>query len=188
MSDSPEISYVVDARDRLVSVSPGWMDFASRNGGGELTPEKVKGRELWDFVHDEVTRRLYREVLARVRGGTKTSLVLRCDGPEERRLIELIITRQPGEHVEFKTVQLASKSRPAQRLLESSTPRTAERLMVCSWCDRVSTGPGRWMEVEEAMEQLHLDDQEELPGIEPATCPVCHAKVIHALEASACAR
>lgn len=184
MRNPTEITYVVNARDQLVSVGEGWLEFAEDNGGDGLTPESVKGRELWDFIHDEATRQLYREVLARVRKGRQASLMLRCDGPCERRLIELVVTPKPQGNVEFKTMQLAAKRRSPQRLLDRSAPRSADRLQICGWCDRVNTGVDLWMEIEEAVKELGLADRKELPELEPATCPVCHEKVLFALEAS----
>lgn len=187
MRKAQEISYLVNDHDRVVSVSPGWVEFARSNDGEELTPESVTGRELWDFIHDEVTRELYREVLACVRSGRPASLVLRCDGPAERRLIELRVDRRPGDHVEFRTVRLAAKRRPPQRLLDRRVPRSAARVQVCGWCDRVNTGVGGWKEVEAAAEEMGLNRSATVPGIEPCTCPVCREKVLHALGKSSAA-
>jgi hypothetical protein len=181
MTDFREITYVVDAQDRLVAVSPEWSDFAVHNDGAELSPEQVKGRSLWEFIADETTQELYRAVLARVRTGPPADLVLRCDAPERRRLIEMEVTPQPEGQVAFKTVLLAAKDRPEQRLLNRTTPRTQQHVMVCSWCDRVSVGRDEWLEVEPAMERLGLDGAEELPRVEPVVCAQCYAKVMEIL-------
>lgn len=181
MSGTSDISYVVNARDRVVSVSPGWLEFARNNDGANLTQESVTGHKLWDFIRDETTRRLYRDVLSCVRSGRTASLVLRCDGPSERRLIELRVDRRPGNHVEFKTVQLAAKRRPAQRLLDRHVPRSRETVQICGWCDRVRTAAGEWKEVEAAVLEMRLARQARMPCLEPCTCPSCREKVLHAL-------
>jgi hypothetical protein len=178
MQDFTEISYLIDAQDRLVKVSSQWLEFALRNHGEGLKPDQVEGRSLWDFITDEPTRELYKAILAHVRSGSPTDLVLRCDAPERRRLIEMIVTRTPEGNVEFRTALLASKPRPSQRLLAKDTPRTARHVLVCSWCDKVNVDVEKWFEVEAAMEYLHLTDEPELPMIEPVVCPECYAKVL----------
>ena len=177
MQEFTEISYLIDADDRFVSVSPQWAPFAHANDGDELAPEAVTGRSLWDFIADDATRELYAEILAHVRSGATTELVLRCDAPERRRLIEMIVTRRADGNVEFKTVLLAATERPVQRLLAKSTPRTGQHLMLCGWCDRVHVGGEEWLEVEEAMDRLQLADEPELPQVDPVVCPSCFAKV-----------
>lgn len=177
MPDFTEIFYLIDSQDRLVTVSPQWLEFALNNHGEGLTPEHVAGRSLWDFISDDATRELYKAVLAHVRSGARTELVLRCDAPERRRLIEMNVLLLPDGNVEFKTVLLASKPRPAQRLLDKDTPRTAQHVMVCSWCDQVNTGVDQWGDVEVAMELLHLTRDAELPMVDPVVCPKCYARV-----------
>lgn len=185
MKDFTEISYVIDADDRLVSVSDEWSAFALHNHGEDLSPERITGHFLWNFISDEPTRELYQALLARVRSGTETELILRCDSPERRRLIELIVTRLPGGAVRFRSILLATKLRSSQRLLDKSTPRTARRVMVCSWCDKVNVDVEKWFEVEEAMEHLNLTGEAELPMIEPVTCPRCYSRVSEIIGASA---
>lgn len=181
--DFTEITYVIDAQDRLVSVSAEWLEFAIRNGGENLEPSQVLGRVLWDFICDDPTREIYETVLDHVRAGVETDLILRCDAPECRRLIEMIVSRRANGDVEFKTVLLASKLRSPQRLLAKSTPRTAQHVMLCTWCDQVNVDVDKWFEVEAAMDYLRLTDEPELPMIEPVICPSCYAKVTEILGA-----
>lgn len=182
--DFAEIVYVVDANDRVVSVSSEWEDFGTRNGGCNLEPGKVTGRPMWEFIADDETRKLYRRVLAHVRSGMSADLVLRCDGPARRRLVEMIVSRRPDGQVEFRTILLSAKSRPAQRLFDHRVPRTDGRLPVCSWCDRVKTDQEVWLEVEEAMDAMRLTAAPALPGLEPSVCPVCSATVDFILKTS----
>ena len=70
MHDSTEISYLIDAQDRLLAVSPEWLEFALKNQGDGLTPDHVQGRSLWAFIADGPTRELYQAVLTRVRAGS----------------------------------------------------------------------------------------------------------------------
>jgi len=181
MRDFTEISYVIDAKERIVSVSPEWMPFATQNDGPELAPENAKGRSLWDFIEDEPTRELYRHVLERVRSGRAAELILRCDAPDRRRLIEMTVSSQPGGNIEFKTRLLGAKDRPRQPLIAKSTPRSGDRVEVCGWCNRVHAGAETWLEVEEASQRLHLADAPLLPGVKHVVCPECFAKVTEIL-------
>ncbi len=182
MQDFTEIFYVIDPVDRLVRVSEEWTSFALANAGEDLAPESIVSHSLWEFITDEATRELYEAILARVRSGGETDLILRCDGPDRRRLIEMTVTRLPDENIQFKTTLLGAKTRPAQRLFDRSTPRTTATIMVCSWCDRVHVREDdEWLEVETAMERLHLTDEAELPQIAPMVCPSCFAKVLESL-------
>jgi hypothetical protein len=182
--DFSEIVYVVDAEDRVVSVSSEWEEFGTRNGGSDLRPEQITGRPVWEFIADEETRKLYRRVLAHVRAGMPADMVLRCDGPARRRLVEMIVSRRPNGQVEFRTILLSAKSRPAQRLFDHQVPRTEHRLPVCSWCDRVKTDQEEWLEVEEVMDAMQLTTAPALPGLAPAVCPVCAATVDFVLKTS----
>lgn len=184
MPEFTEISYIVDEQDRLLAVSPEWMPFALKNDAAELAPEQVAGRSLWSFIDDESTRELYEAVLAHVRSGPETDLFLRCDAPERRRLIEMIVTRRPDGNVEFRTRLIGSKDRSEQRLLARSTPRTAQHLLLCSWCDRINVDGDEWLEVEEATERLELTDEPELPRLDPVVCPACFAMVTEILAQS----
>ncbi len=183
-ADFTEISYLIDEEDRLVWAGAEWEEFANRNGGANLAPEKIVGRLLWEFVSDETTRELYRKVLEHARQGATTNMFLRCDGPAQRRLIEMIISRRPGGKVEFTTALLSTKARPEQRFFDSSTPRTADSLCVCSWCNQVRIPRGTWHEVEVAMECMQLTHETALPQLEAAVCPVCAAAVDYALKTS----
>jgi len=184
MPDFTEICYVVDPHDTLVDVSPQWTEFALSNDGPEILPDQVVGRSLWDFIADDPTRDLYEAILDHVRSGDSTDLVLRCDGPERRRLIEMIVNRLPDGNVEFRTMLLSSKLRATQPLFARSTPRDGRQVMVCSWCDHVHIGADQWVEVEPAMEALELTGARELPRVEPVVCPECYAKVTEILARS----
>jgi hypothetical protein len=181
MKTSSEISYLVDAEDRIVSVDGEWSRFAAENDGAELQPDKVVGRPLWDFIADEATQELYQHVLERVRSGQPTELILRCDAPDRRRLIEMRVTLQREGTVAFNVHQLCERSRQWQPLLAKSTPRTTKRVLTCSWCNRVHAGTEEWLEVEDAINRLELTGEAELPWLEFVICPDCFAKVTEIL-------
>ena len=50
------IEYVLDNRDRIISVGEAWNHFAAQNGGKNVSSKDVIGRPLWDFVAGDATR------------------------------------------------------------------------------------------------------------------------------------
>ena len=181
MTSPLEISYIIDAEDRIISVDGEWSRFAAENDGAELLPDKVVGRQLWDFIADEPTQELYRNVLERVRSGKPTELILRCDAPDRRRLIEMCVARRVDGTVAFNVHQLCERSRRWQPLLAKSTPRNTAHVLTCSWCNRVHAGTEEWLEVEEAVDRLELTGEAEFPRMEYVICPDCFAKVTEIL-------
>lgn len=181
MSDSSTITYVIDAEGMLISVCSNWEQFAEGNGGRGLKKEEILGRSLWSFIDDQPTRQLYQDILTHVRSGAATELILRCDAPDERRLLQVTLTPLSEGKVEFRARVISRKSRPVQRLLDRSTPRTSSRLMFCSWCDRFHLKSDRWVEVEDAVAKLGLEDAPELPRIKPVVCPACYTKIVDIL-------
>jgi hypothetical protein len=176
MSAFSEISYAIDGRDRFVCVGGDWASFAEENEGQELASTEMGGRSLWDFIVDESTRKLYADLLAKVRAGLSAELEMRCDAPECRRRLGLRVSLLPSGDVEFKSVLRALEERPPQRFLATSTPRTDETLAMCSWCSRIPVGADRWLEVEDAMDCLQLRDEPALPRLESIVCPTCQAR------------
>jgi hypothetical protein len=151
------------------------------NDGPALISEKVVGQSLWQFIEDEPTREIYRQVLDRVRSGAAAEFTLRCDAPDRRRLIEMTVSGRPEAQVEFRTHLLSAKARPWQPLLASSTPRSNARLLACGWCNRVHVETDEWLEVEEATDRLHLDAEPELARVDHVVCPDCFAKMTEIL-------
>lgn len=81
MADHVNIIYRVNDQDDLVFVSREWDRFAADNSGDLVTSQRVLNRPLWDFITDENTRELYRQVLKRVREGSLVRFTFRCDSP-----------------------------------------------------------------------------------------------------------
>lgn len=179
-----KISYGIDEADTLVFVDQDWDSFARENDAPELLKEKVVGRNLWDFVTDGVTRALYRGALQQVRRGYSVELTLRCDAPWERRLVVLEVNAGVRADIEFHALQLSTKQRPYQQLLNRNRVNNSSCLFFCCWCNRISSDMGGWFEVEEALERLNLDPLGPLPFLEDVTCPVCYLKTAEILSGS----
>lgn len=180
---SNPISYCLDENDHLLWVNEEWTQFAVANDGPELYSQNIIGRSLWDFISDGVTRKLYRKVIDLVRSEQEPlELIFRCDAPTERRLLEMTIAPSENAEIQFTTRFLCVKPRPEQRLLKRSAPRDRTCLLRCSWCSQVCVGPGHWLEVEEAIHFLKLEQVTNLPYVENVTCPRCLGKISEIIE------
>lgn len=174
MSSTDRLSYVIDRSDRIVSVNDAWASFAKYNAGTDLMPPAVLGSSLWAAIQDATTRELYRLLLRRVRDGTSDlAFRFRCDSPEYRRLLEMRIQCGPEERVAFSTTEVVVEKRSAVPLLDTTQSRSEAMLKVCSWCMLVRLPDERWVEVEQAVAELHLFSVARLPQISHGICPRC---------------
>ncbi len=167
------LAYTIDGADRIVEVCDGWEPFALENGGRELAPDKVLGRQLWDFVSGFAVRDLYRMILRRARGGVPVSFEIRCDAPHCRRHLGIRVTPLRDGHVQFRTEVLRVEMRPPVALLDAHAPRGVEVVRICSWCKKVHMPPDAWIEVEEAVLRLRLFERAEVPQLSHGICRAC---------------
>lgn len=175
-----EVRYTVNADDDIVFVNEAWDTFAQENGAAHLTSTHVLGRSLWDFVTDDTTRLLYRDVLARIRGTTAMRFTFRCDAPACRRHLELEVTGGRNGDAVFLVRTLKEEPRPAQPLLDPAQLRSDALLRMCSWCKRIDVN-GHWVDVEEAVTALGLFDRPRLPQVTHGICDDCYARMAEAI-------
>jgi hypothetical protein len=175
-----DVQYRVNDRDEIVFVNEAWGPFATANGDQRLATAEVLGRPLWEFISDPTTRHLYRDILARVRGGVPVRFTFRCDSPACRRLLEMQVAGEPGGGAEFRTRVLSEVGREPQPLLEPDRPHSGEFVRMCGWCKKVDLG-GRWAEVEEAVSHLGLIDRLLLPQLTHGVCEDCYARMVETL-------
>ena len=173
-SDPAVIRYVIDSRDRIVSVNERWSTFADENAASHLRPPAVYNRPIWDFLVDRETVHLYRLIVDRVRGGeTPIAFPIRCDAPHVRRFLKMHVEPADDGRVRFVSTLLRSETRPPIHLLDPAVNRTNWLLRVCSWCKKADVGIGEWVEVEEAIERLGLFESSALPQITHGMCSSC---------------
>lgn len=180
-SPGNEICYRLNDRDEIVSVNEAWDAFASANSAGHMTASHVVGRPLWGFITDHTTRLLYRDILARVRGGHPVRFVFRCDSPDCRRLLEMEASGGPDGLIKFRSRTLSVEERQPQALLEPDRPHSEALLRVCGWCKKVDVG-GRWAEVEEGVSLLGLFEHSILPKVTHAICEACYERMVATLD------
>lgn len=166
-----DLVYVVDDRDLLVAASPGYFAFAEENcwSGAEASI----GESLWDFVAGATMRKVQEALLRRIREtGHPVELPFRCDSPEARREMTIVIEPQAEGRVAFSARVDAERTRPHEALLDPAQSRGIDLIEMCGWCDRFMVG-GRWVEVEEAAAELGLTTAANLPGISHGLCSDC---------------
>lgn len=167
------VLYHVDANNVLTWVNPEWWAFAQRNDAPEMEPSKVLGKCLWDFIDDETTLRLYQLMTMKVQTeGATVRVPLRCDSPDRRRLIELVLSPLPEQGVCYSAITLREQPRSSVELLDRAGKRDLRFIRMCGWCKRIPM-KGEWLELEVAVERMGLMKQSTLPKITHGICPRC---------------
>ncbi len=175
--------YVLDAKDRLLELSPEWTPFALENDAPELAADKVRGRLIWDFLADRTTCRILAALFDRARRGYPVGYTFRCDAPASRRLFSMSISSlAPGTLTLETDVVLIEKREEPMPLLERAGPRGEQHLRMCSWCKRVADEKGGWVEVEQAVRDRNLFHEERLPELTHGICPTCLETMLSKLD------
>ena len=170
-----DIVYHLNADDEVVFVNEAWSRFASANGGDVLLPPMVLRRRLWDFIADASTRHIYRTLFERVRSRAETvRLTFRCDAPALRRLLELELAPLAAGGLLCCVHQLVEEARDPISLLDATRPRTEQLIRMCSWCKRVATPDGAWLQLEVAVTRFGMFVDELPPDLTHGVCPDCH--------------
>lgn len=173
MSKDTHIIYRVNSKDEFIFFNKEWARFAIANDGAELLPEKILNRTLWEFITGDITAGLYKEIIRRVRMGHVAHFNFRCDSPGFRRFMEMTITLQNGDEVQFETILINEEEREPQELLYKDAPRTNDLIRMCGWCNKFGVDEGVWMEIEDAVSALHLFERRSLPRITHGICDSC---------------
>lgn len=174
MNNLERIIYRTNGDDLIVFVDDSWDQFAISNEAPELEAVKVIGRSLWDFVSDELTRDIYRQLLLDVRKGRSLTFDFRCDSPDRRRFLEMRMTPFADDGVQFETLTTHIEDRLPQELYRRTSAFIGEIVIACSWCKKIETAENVWHEVEQAVQILHLFDLR--PGLQLShgMCKACY--------------
>ncbi|MDQ1255884.1 MAG: hypothetical protein QG656_478 [Candidatus Hydrogenedentes bacterium] len=165
--------YVIGADDVLISASESWDAFALANGAPDMCFDKVRGRNLFEFVSEPETVLIYRQMIAKVRaGGALVRFRFRCDSPETRRLFEMTMTRQDAADVRFDVLTIETAPHETGALLDRTAPRGNDLLVVCGWCKKVRH-ENDWIEIDEAVRVIGLLERAVMPSISHGICEAC---------------
>ena len=83
--------------------------------------------------------------------------------------------------VEFNVRTLSIEKRPPQALLDPAV-RSGPLLRICGWCKKIPIGV-RWVEIEEAISEMHLFENAALPRLTHGICEECEKKIDDTLKA-----
>ena len=96
--------------------------------------------------------------------------------------MQLTIAQKKDDLIQFDSELVKEEYRETQNLLETQAARTDEMLLVCSWCKKVKVGEEHWLEIEDAVAELSLFEQETFPRISHGLCPKCFDNLMAELE------
>lgn len=170
-----DLVYEIDRNGRLMHVDLAWNRFAIQNGAPELRAENVIGRNFWSFFDDgDGLVDEHHAILDRCRErDQKGTFLLRCDAPEERRMLRMWIEPLDDGRFRFTSRTLAVESLdPAlyDRILSVAQPVRVAR---CSHCNRFRV-QDEWFEPEDT---VRADWERPRPGrlraMVHTLCPGC---------------
>lgn len=175
-------TYTIDAADRITTVNEAWLEFARANGAHDLRREDVVGRLLWGFVRGEETRALWERIFERVRGDDVDLLIpFWCDSPDCRREMRMRVSHGLRGQLRLDGILVREERRPFVSVLAMGAKRTGVPLPMCSFCRRVSTPEGEWLETEDAVARLRLFSGD-VPPIGHCVCGRCREVVEDRIE------
>jgi hypothetical protein len=177
VADEPN-THRVDAADRISLVNEPWLAFARENGASGLTAAAVLGRPLWDFIGGDDVHRLFRALMRQVRDQQRPiQLPFCCDAPGLEREMRLELLPLAAGGIEFRSHLEALTPRPPVALLDTTRPRAAWHVPMCSWCKRVEVAAGRWEDTVAGVDTLRLFASAPIPRLVHTVCPDCMAAI-----------
>ena len=172
------IQYRLGRGDVIEDVNDAWVSFARDNGAPELLPERVLGQTVWTFVHGPAVQYMWQLIFGRARQERAAlRLPYRCDAPRTRRYLEMEVSAPDGVLVTCTSRTVWEESRPAVEWFVQDRDPSDEHLIMCSWCNRARLHQ-RWVEIEQAIDELHLFDRRLGAPISHGICEACVQKVL----------
>ncbi len=174
----PIYQYRLDATDAIVSVDRWWLAFAKENSATGLNEASVIGRVVWDFISDQPTQILYKEIHDYVRStGNSITVPFRCDSPTLQRYMELTIHKQADRGLLYEShlIRVAPQRRLA--VLEPDQKRSHDFLTMCSFCKRSLIEPEGWLDIENISLKLRMYERQAVPELRYTVCPECTNRI-----------
>ena len=181
MADGDTVVYRIDGNDKITFVNQEWDRFAAANAAESLVGEGSISNSVWNFISDETTQQIYRDMLKRIRSGRRIRFPFRCDAPDCRRRLEMNMSPLERGSIEFQVRTLALEKRPPQALLDIQQQRSSTLLRMCAWCKKVWSD-GAWLEIEEAIVQMNLLDAPSLPMLTHTICEECDEQMAKTID------
>jgi hypothetical protein len=170
----------IDAHNRICFVDEGFRRAAIA-AGVEPLADRVVGTPLFSHFSGEPTKQWYRYLIDHVRRRGNATFEFNCDTPTVVRLQRMDMVRLPDESIEFITRTLSTRPRPYAQLLNWPLPRSRKRILMCSWCLRISSVVG-WTDVERAAQVMQVFEEPVPPSIDYTICDEDLARLTKILE------
>ncbi len=174
VAQQPIYRYRIDDADVVVDVDRWWLAFARENNAVELDESAVVGRRIWDFISDEPTQSVYREIHDHVRStGTPVTVPFRCDSPTLQRHMQLTISREPDGKLLYESMLVRVVPQRRLAALDRGEKRSEAFLTMCSFCKRSLIEPSGWLELENISLKLRMYERQTVPELRYTVCPEC---------------
>ncbi len=174
----PTYRYCLDEADTIVSVDHWWLAFAQENNAAGLSETSVVGQVLWEFISDEPTRALYKEINDHVRSsGNPVTVPFRCDSPTLQRYMQLTISDQGDGRLLYESVLLRALPQRRLALLDPKQKRSNDFLTMCSFCKRSLIEPSGWLDMENIALKLRMYEAQAVPELRYTVCPECAGQI-----------
>ena len=168
------IRYTVDSDDKILRIDGDWDPFARVNDAPpELAASEVLGTCLWDWIHDEPTRRIYQVLLRGLRShGRDIRFEYRCDSIDRRRYLSLHLSSDPATgHITFESRLRREEDRDVALAVAAETRGVHSNVRMCSICRRVQGQ--QWAEAESVAANEGLFDRDLPLHVIYTICPTC---------------
>ena len=169
--------YTIDNEDKIVSVCDNWLSFAEENQAADaLHPQLIENKSIWAFIEGYEATQLYSNILKNIREHNKSiTLPFRCDSPDKRRYLKLVISPTLHDNIEFVSHLIREEDRDSVDILRVDVSRSSGFITMCCMCNKVRLENDLWVEVETAIVTLKLFELNELPKISHGLCKECFA-------------
>lgn len=177
MDMHPEFSHWVSQSGDIVDVSETWLSFA-RDNGWDIDTKNVVGHHWTEYVKCAEVRKLYEQLMDHVRStGQPARLHYRCDSPEQKRFHQMKIAWDRRRSVyEFRNRILETEDLKNKiNLTAAQGGAEDDAFDMCSWCKKVKTPDGEWVNIEDMLATLEAQGQEFTGEVNHDACPDCLA-------------
>lgn len=170
-------TYTIDASDKINFVSAEWLQFAAENDAAELTKAKVMGKSIWNFISGGAVRRVYQDLIVALRSNSsEVVLPLRLDSPSIVRDMELRVSAQVADEIEFEGRIVSHRKRSEVAVLSREAERSDETVSICSFCRRVEV-EAQWVELGTKSLPKGFGSGPAVPRLNEIVCPECDGRL-----------
>jgi len=169
------VVYQIDVAERLCYVDEGFRQAALAAGVEDL-PDRVLGTPLFNQLAGEPTKHWYRHLLEHTRRHGTASFEFHCDTPSTIRLQRMDMLRLPNGTIQFMTQTLSTRPLAYTKTLDWSLPRSRKRILMCSFCQRISSVIG-WTDIERAAQVIQVFEEPVPPAIDYTICEEDQARL-----------